>query len=248
MLVAHSHPKADTYFRINPKETPCDRSSHTLMKHLLTSLLAVNLATLSYAAPIPLFDGRSFSGWEGDTAKTWRIQDGALVGGSLTEKVPRNEFLSTTKSFKNFDLTLQFKLIGTEGFINSGIQFRSVRIPNPPNEMRGYQADMGDPKWWGALYDESRRNKVLAQSDIAKLEPVLKQQDWNEYRIRCEGPRIRLWINGVQTIDYTEQDSSIPQEGQIAVQVHGGGKAEAWFRNILIEELPSPPTQAAARQ
>lgn len=214
------------------------------MKHLITSLLTINLISLSYAAPIPLFDGKSFNGWEGDTANTWRIQGGALVGGSLTKKVPRNEFLATTKSFKDFELKLQFKLVGTEGFVNSGVQFRSVRIPNPPNEMRGYQADVGDPKWWGALYDESRRNKVLAHSDMSKLEPVLKRQDWNEYRIRCEGPRIRLWINGVQTIDYTESDPRIPQEGQIALQVHGGGKAEAWFRRIEIEELNPSSSEA----
>jgi len=35
-----------------------------------------------------LFDGKSFTGWEGDTKKTWRIENGALVGGSLQETVP----------------------------------------------------------------------------------------------------------------------------------------------------------------
>ncbi len=217
------------------------------MNKLLIPLLATGFALVTHAAPVPLFDGKSFEGWEGDTKKTWRIQDGALVGGSLTEKVPHNEFLATRKSFKDFELRLKFKLVGTEGFVNSGIQIRSVRIPNPPNEMRGYQADIGDPKWWGALYDESRRNKVLAEGDMKKLEPVLKRQDWNEYRIRCEGPRIQLWINGIQTIDYTEPDNSIPQEGQIAVQVHGGGKAEAWFKDIVIEELGKSAAEISAR-
>lgn len=213
---------------------------------LVSSLLAVHLAALTHAQPVPLFDGKTFEGWEGDTQKTWRIQDGAIVGGSLAEKMPRNEFLSTKKSFKNFDLRLKFKIVGTEGFVNSGVQLRSVRISNPPNEMSGYQADLGNPKWWGALYDESRRNKVLAESDIAKVDPVLKRQDWNEYHIRCEGPRIQLWINGVQTVDYTEADANIPQEGQIAVQVHGGGKTEAWFKDIVIEELTTSSAPATA--
>jgi hypothetical protein len=217
------------------------------MKRLLIPLLSTSIALVCHAAPIPLFDGKSFEGWEGDTTKTWRIQDGAVVGGSLTEKVARNEFLATKKSFKDFDLQLKFKLIGKEGFVNSGVQFRSVRIPKPPNEMSGYQADMGDPKWWGALYDESRRNKVLVASDMTKLEPVLKKLDWNDYRIRCEGPRIQLWINGVQTVDYTEPDTSIPQEGHIAVQVHGGGKAEAWFKDIVIEELDSSTAKVSPR-
>lgn len=201
------------------------------------SLLLCLAVTTAFAAPQPIFDGKTFDGWEGDTAKMWRIEDGCFVGGSLTDKVTQNEFLSTKKSYKDFDLTLKFKLTGTEGFVNSGVQFRSVRIPNPPNEMKGYQADIGDPEWWGALYDESRRNKVLVKSDMAKLAPVLKKGDWNEYRVRCEGPHIQLWINGVQTVDYTEPDASIPQEGNIAVQIHGGAKAEVRFKDIAIEEL-----------
>jgi hypothetical protein len=201
------------------------------------ALLALFSAVVLHAAPVPLFDGKTFEGWEGDTQKTWRIVEGALVGGSLVEKVPHNEFLATKKAYQDFELTLKFKLTGTEGFVNSGVQIRSVRIANPPNEMRGYQADIGDPEWWGCLYDESRRNKVLAKSDMGKVGPVLKKNDWNEYRIRCEGPRIQLWINGVQTIDYTEPDASIPQEGHIALQIHGGAKAEAWFKDIFIEAL-----------
>jgi len=202
-----------------------------------SALLA--LSAIAQAAPVSIFDGKSFDGWEGDTAKMWRIVDGCIVGGSLTEKVARNEFLATQKSYGDFELTVKFKLTGTDGFVNSGVQFRSVRIPNPPNEMSGYQADIGDPSWWGSLYDESRRNKVLVQSDMAKVTPVLKKTDWNEYRIRCEGPRIQLWLNGVQTVDYTEPDASVAREGKIAVQVHGGAKAEASFKDIKIEELPA---------
>lgn len=206
------------------------------MKSLLVLL---SLSSFAFAAPQSIFDGKSFDGWEGDTAKTWRIVDGAFVGGSLTEKIPRNEFLATRKTYRNFDLTLKFKLTGTEGFVNAGVQFRSVRIDKPANEMRGYQADIGDPEWWGCLYDESRRNKVMAKSDMSKVGPVLKKNDWNEYRIRCEGPRVQLWINGVQTVDYTEADPEIAKgDGHIAVQIHGGAKAEASFKDIVIEELP----------
>src|SRR5688572_10426245 len=103
----------------------------------------------------PLFDGRSFRGWEGDTLKTWRIENGALVGGSLKETVPHNNFLCTRRSYSNFILRLKFKLIGKSGFINAGVQFRSQRLRDPAHEMIGYQADIG-PKYWGSLYDESR--------------------------------------------------------------------------------------------
>lgn len=196
------------------------------------------LAASAFAAPQPLFDGKTFDGWEGDTAKTWRIVDGAFVGGSLTTPVPRNEFLATVKKYQNFELTLKFRFVGPEGKRNGGIQLRSVRIPQPPNEMSGYQADFGDPEWCGCLYDESRRKTVLAKSDMTKLAPVLKPNDWNEYRIRCQSPRIQLWVNGVQTVDYTEADGTIAaQEGHIAVQIHSGPAVEAWYKDIVIEEL-----------
>ena len=75
-----------------------------------------------------LFDGRTLTGWEGDIKSTWRIQDGAIVGGSQTTQVPRNEFLTTTRSFGDFVLRVRFRLVGTEGFINGGVQFRSRRL------------------------------------------------------------------------------------------------------------------------
>jgi hypothetical protein len=201
----------------------------------LLSLLLVGILDLA-AAPQPIFDGRSFKGWEGDTQKTWRIEDGAIVGGSLTRTVPRNEFLATTRRYTNFVLRLRIKLTGTEGFVNSGIQIRSERIPNH-HEMVGYQADAGEG-WWGAIYDESRRNKVLAKPDDEVVRKAVKPGDWNDYEIRADGRRITLKINGVQTVDYTEPDPEIPQHGLVAVQVHGGGKAEVAFKDITLEELP----------
>jgi len=186
--------------------------------------------------PVPLFDGRSFEGWEGDTAKTWRIQDGAIVGGSLAERVPQNEFLRTTRSFGDFVLRLKFKLLGNEGFINAGVQFRSQPAARPPNEMIGYQADIG-AKYWGALYDETRRNKILAEPEPAVVANLVKLNDWNDYEIRAEGPRIRLTLNGRQTVDFTEPDPDIPRTGVIGLQVHGGGKAEVHYRNISVKEL-----------
>ncbi len=184
-----------------------------------------------------LFDGRTFDGWEGDTVKTWRIEDGALVGGSLTEKVPHNEFLSTRSSYSNYILRVKFKLLGEEGFINSGVQFHSQRISDPPYEMTGYQADLGD-RFWGSLYDESRRDKVLVTGDTAVVKRVLRRNDWNDYEVRTEGRHITIFLNGEQTVDYTEEDLEIPQSGLIALQIHGGGKAEVHYKDITLTKLP----------
>ncbi len=192
----------------------------------------------------PLFDGKSLAGWEGN-AKIWRVEDGVITGGSLTETVARNEFLATEKSYANFDLRLKIKITGKEGFINSGIQIRSVRVPND-SEMSGYQCDAGEG-WWGKIYDESRRNKVIANpADEKALTAAVKKDDWNDYVIRAEGPRIRIWINGVAASDYTEADPKIPLEGKLGLQVHGGGKALVQFKDITIEELPAAAKKESA--
>jgi hypothetical protein len=189
-----------------------------------------------HAETVSLFDGKSFAGWDGDTARTWRIEAGEIVGGSLKETVPQNEFLASTGSYTNFVLRLKFKLTGAEGFVNSGVQIRSQRVPNH-NEMIGYQADIGEG-WWGAIYDESRRNKVMAKPDEAVTKKAVKPGDWNDYEIRAEGQRVVLKINGVTTVDFTEPDAAIVQHGRLGLQVHGGGKAEVRFKDITIETLP----------
>lgn len=193
--------------------------------------------TAGEAPGVSLFDGKTFAGWEGDTNLTWRIERGEIVGGNLAAKVPRNEFLCTTRPFTNFVLRLRFKLVGTSGFVNAGVQFRSERVQNPPNEMAGYQADIGDPDWWGCLYDEGIRNRVIARSDMSKIDPVLKRGDWNQYTIRADGDRVQLFINGVQAVDFREPEKARKQWGVIGLQIHGDAVAEVRYKDIALEEL-----------
>ncbi|GMW02527.1 MAG: glycosyl hydrolase [Candidatus Hydrogenedentota bacterium] len=194
--------------------------------------LAVVLTAVAKDAGAPLFDGETFAGWEGNL-DFFRVEDGAIVGGSMEDAIPRNEFLCTKREYGDFELTLKFKLVGEKA--NAGVQFRTTRIPDH-HEVSGYQADMGEG-YWGCLYDESRRNKVLAGPDEATLKKALKPGEWNEYVIRCEGPRIQLWLNGVQTVDYTEEDDAIARTGIIGLQIHSGPPSEAWYKDVRIKEL-----------
>lgn len=197
-------------------------------------LLLLCASTAALSAPLSLFDGRTLSGWEGNT-NVWRVRDGAIVGGSLRGN-PQNEFLATTRPYTNFILRLEYRMVGTEGFTNGGVQVRSRRIANPPNEMSGYQADI-ESGWSGSLYDESRRNRMLATADKQLVRRIEKHGDWNRYEVRCEGRRIRIFLNGERTIDYTENDPAIPLHGLIALQIHGNNKAEAHYRALTVEEL-----------
>ncbi len=208
----------------------------------VVTIVLASLATLHAADEVgftPIFDGKTFSGWEGNE-KIFRVEEGAIVGGTLKEKVPHNDFLALKKEYADFELRLKFKLLGAGA--NGGVQIRSRRKPDH-FEMIGYQADLGD-KYWGTLYDESRRNKTLAGPKAEEIEKVLKRDDWNDYVIRCEGRHIQLWVNGLQTVNYTEADEKLEQTGLIAVQIHGGGPSEAWYKDLRIKDLAATPAPA----
>jgi hypothetical protein len=206
---------------------------------LLATALLLSVPAAADEAPkpdadgfVPLFNGKDLAGWEGDTA-VWLVEDGELVGRSAGLR--KNNFLATTATYGDFELRLRFKLIDKDnGKANSGIQFRSKRVPNH-HEVSGYQADIGQ-NYWGCLYDESRRNKVLVHAP-KELADVLKKDGWNEYVIRCEGDRVTLAINGLTTVDYREPDDKIARDGIIAVQVHSGGPMEIRFKDMRIKRL-----------
>ncbi|OYW26759.1 MAG: hypothetical protein B7Z47_07305 [Chthoniobacter sp. 12-60-6] len=127
------------------------------MKHFLTLLF---LTTALHAEPTSLFDGKSLDGWNYDP-KIWRVEDGMITGGSTTEKIKENHFICTKKNYQNFELKLKIKVSGDPktGMLNSGIQIRSLRVPGGAH-MTGYQVDCG-AGWFGKIYDEFRRNKVI---------------------------------------------------------------------------------------
>lgn len=211
------------------------------MRRVIAALIVLSAAAVVKADDAepgyrPLFDGKSLAGWEGDQS-VFRVEDGAVVAGSLKDKVAHNDFLCTRQQFGDFELRLQAKLVGKGQ--NAGVQFRSERVPNH-FEVSGYQCDMGMANGkpiWGWLYDESRRKKFLVEADADKLTKAVKADDWNDLVIRCEGPRVQIWVNGLATVDYTEADEKIARRGIIGLQIHGGEPAEAAYRKIRIKEL-----------
>ncbi|GEP45481.1 PVC-type heme-binding CxxCH protein [Brevifollis gellanilyticus] len=209
------------------------------LSYLALCPLFVAAFSFCQAEPVSLFDGKTLEGWDFDPAM-WRVEDGVITGGSTTEKIKKNDFISTKKAYQNFELKLKIKCSGDPktGMINSGIQIRSVR---DGGAMSGYQIDCG-AGWFGKIYDEHRRNKVIAEPlDAEALAKVVDVFGWNEYVIRAEGPRIQTWINGVRCLDYTETDSNIALDGHIAPQVHSGGACLVQVKDVTIEELPATP-------
>lgn len=199
------------------------------------AILLACVAAVSAADPAPtrIFDGKTLAGWEGKP-EFFRVEEGAIVAGRLTEKIPRNEFLCTTREYGDFELRLQAKTKGAG--VNGGIQFRSKRIPGN-HEVIGYQADIG-PAIWGTLYDESRRNRYLVKLPKDQA-PAIGDDTWATYVIRCEGDRVRLSVNGAPTADWTETDAKVARSGIIGLQIHSGPACEVWYKDIEIVELPA---------
>jgi hypothetical protein len=180
----------------------------------------------------PLFNGKNLDDWVVDTPGLWQVRDGMIIGKSPGLKY--NDFLRTKRHYSDFILKVSFRMIDPTGRGNSGIQFRSKPVPNS-HEVSGYQADMG-MQYWGCLYDESRRRKILAQASPESL-AGLNKNGWNEYVITARGNHITLDLNGVRSVDYHETEPGIDTSGFIALQLHGGPPLEMHFKNLQIREL-----------
>ena len=155
----------------------------------------------------------------------------------MERNIPKNQFLCTETTYEDFELTLKAKFVPDNN--NGGIQIRSKRIPNH-HEVIGYQVDVGysggEPVW-ASIYDESRRRRFIAEAPADKIANLLRKEDFNDFRIRCQGPRIQVWFNGEQVVDYMEEEEGIDRSGVICVQIHSGKPSEASYKDIEIKEL-----------
>ena len=67
-----------------------------------------------------------------------------------------------------------------------------------------------------------------------------KHGQWNEFRARIVGnpPKITTWINGVKFMEWSDKEKRHPDQGGIALQVHGGGdytKQFVRYRNVRVK-------------
>ena len=203
---------------------------------IICSLILV--ASLAHAADAkPLFDGKSLAGWT--NPYTWgKIE---VADGEIQLTADKKFFLVTERPYTNFVFEGEVHL--PEGQANSGFMFRAHV---EPNKVFGYQAEVdGDPKrgWSGGLYDEGRRmwfiSPIKGNPDSEKAfrdraGGAFKRNDWNAYRITCDGSKIKIEVNGVVVTDIVDDKDP---SGFIGIQHHGEKGAVYRFRNLRITEL-----------
>jgi len=201
---------------------------------------------------ISMFDGTTLKGWYTSTedAPFFNVQDGEITGGDLEKNVPRNVWLIFNKNHENFELTFTVKFTDGGGaplLKNSGVQVRSLVIGK---NVCGYQIDAGPTHpvkeindglgYWGNIWDEHRRGPLVTALNQDLLMKSVKQFDgWNQYKVICNGPNIKTWINGILAHDYTEENPKIAADGVIALQAHKGGQFLVHFKDLKIKELPA---------
>jgi hypothetical protein len=226
-------------------------------------LFLVIASSCNQEKDIQLFDGETFSGWEGST-RAFRIEDNAIVGGNLDNGLDSNFYLCTIEEYSDFELTLSAKFIYTDlenG--NAGVYFRAKRTK--PDRVGGYEADLGYIKpevidrntdyspidlnkpfsLWGSLIDEGREDTSrypegsrvvpLKFTDRELIEKIVKPHDWNEIKVIAQGNEIEIKINGVTTVKYTEK-GNVSSKGHICLQVHKKPH-EIHYKNIQIRKL-----------
>lgn len=194
-----------------------------------------------------LFDGSTTAGWRG--YKTTAVPSGWHVVDGTLARVERSADIITTDEFRNFELSVDWKLTGPGG--NSGIFYRAAlgsdEIYFSGPEMQILDDDVHpDGKSQltsaGAAYG-------LYPAPRGAVRPV---GQWNTARILVDGNHVVHWLNGVKMADYVLgspdwlarvnkskfvkwREYGKAKVGHIGLQEHDNPVA---FRNIKIRVLP----------
>ncbi|MFT5763467.1 MAG: hypothetical protein ACI8VT_003363 [Saprospiraceae bacterium] len=219
----------DFRFRISflTFEKKMQNQSTSLFYFLLLLFTASSCATTQKAKSLSLFNGKDLSGWEAYGTEKWYAEDGLLICESGPDK--QYGYLATTKSFKDFELTLQFQ---QEANGNSGVFFRSSI---EGTKITGWQAEVAPPGHdTGGIYESYGRGWLIKPDK--ELDKHLKMGEWNTMKIRVVGDQVTTWLNGQQMI--TLKDEKIGgATGQIALQIHDGGGIKVKWKNIMMTDL-----------
>ncbi len=179
---------------------------------------------------VQLFNGKDLSGWNPVGKEEWSVIDGVLVGRAVTKEYG---YLETTKDYRNFQLSLKFKCIGTG---NSGVYFHTRFKPGTADVSQGaqFEIDCAIGRHTGGVYGFGRAWIVWPAPEN---ETVVRQNEWNEMLVTVIGNRYISRLNGVQMIDFTDPRAPF-LTGTIALQLHSGGEGHMQFRDIWVRELP----------
>lgn len=192
------------------------------------------VADESTSETITLFDGKDLEGWEGHE-KYWSVADGAIKGKN-TGEVPVSTYLVTKRKFKDFRLKAKVKLVESE--MHSGIAFWGRLAPEKGDPFTYMGHLVMFPSGWG-MYDLHRRNGLPVDGKPAQAASKGKQHDWNDLEILATGHRVRVAVNGVAVVDFTDPKPELCVEAPIGLQLHSNKvPQEVLFKDLVLETNP----------
>jgi hypothetical protein len=140
-----------------------------------------------------IFNGKTLNGWEGD-ATYWRVENGSIVGEITADKLVKSNTFIIWKGGepKDFELKLEYR-ITKDG--NSGVNYRSERLKDPPFALKGYQADIdGNNYYTGQNYEERGRTTLAyrgqkttilrTDNPTAPVKENVKNNAWTKVQIK----------------------------------------------------------------
>jgi Domain of Unknown Function (DUF1080) len=186
----------------------------------------------------PLFTGSNLDGWKINAADPKRMQSKWDATGEILSVKNGPGDLVTEKEFDNFVLQLECKTNGKA--LNSGIFFRCI----PGQYQNGYEAQIQN------AYKDNDRTKPadFGTGAIYRRVPARKvvsnDNEWFTMTIVADGKHIATWVNGYQTVDWTDERKANDNprqgfraaKGPISIQGHDP-TTDILFRNIRIAEL-----------
>jgi hypothetical protein len=166
----------------------------------------------------------------------WKVENGVLL--ATQDKKDNGGIILTDKKYRNFEVYLELNPdFGCDG----GLFLRA----SEKGEAYQIMLDYLQGGSMGGVYGE--RLTGVRGAPVREWEKHWKKGEWNTIRARIEGvvPRIQVWMNGTQVLDWTDTENHLvggAQDGMIAVQVHRGARCSPGlyhrFRNVAVKELP----------
>ncbi len=230
------------------------------LKRVVTSALLISVsATASGQEFTSLFNGKDLSGWAGKS-EFWSVKDGAIFGQTTKDKPTKGNTFLVWQGGEVADFVFKTKVRFSGN--NSGVQYRSELVGNPDDfVVKGYQADL-HPKaeYYGMLYAEKWRGivaqrfqRVLVGSDgkstvigeVGDRSQKLVDNRWNELTIIAVGNRQIHQVNGITTMDLTDNHPEAKRKGILALQLHAGSPMTVEFKDVSLRQLKKGEGKAA---
>jgi len=211
---------------------------------------------------IPIFDGKTLTGWKAADMSFWTVEEGAITA-KITRRHPtkRNHYLVWQGGkLGDFELRLRHRILSPHD-VNGGFQFRSEMFDGEiADDCRGYQVDNNTgTDWLVRLYDEFGRHtlawrgertvfgptgeKTTTRLDAATGPAGFKLEDWHDYHLICRGPQITLKVNGRTVAEVVDNDPDQQDfSGILALQLHSGPPMTVQFKDIRLKRLDDGPS------